>query len=214
MAFLFRWLRVGLQLFSDSILSPNFFLPLSHIADCLNDWVYACIFLFICSHCLIPIKFCFQSFFFLLFWSSSLQLACFCTVLTYGTPGLVSCRQTPLQIIHILGNFLRIWSIYSMYNYLSQTGASVVLFIFSCLVPASVILLLLQKPWKGRPLSNTQVKKLSFTIACFTLSFSFYDLPEVLSVGFQVVPSIINGGVTALYFVLWGKGLKVCGPLR
>ncbi|KAK4747714.1 hypothetical protein SAY87_014300 [Trapa incisa] len=94
-------------------------------------------------------------------------------------------RHTPFQIIHILGNFLRIWSIYSMYNYLTQTGASVVLFIFSCLVPVSLILLLLQKPWKGRPLSNT-----------------------------QVVPSIINGGITALYFVLWGKGLKVCGPLR
>lgn len=31
---------------------------------------------------------------------------------------------------------------------------------------------------------------------------------------FQVVPSIINGGITALYFILWGKGLKSCGPLR
>ncbi|OWM84030.1 hypothetical protein CDL15_Pgr004462 [Punica granatum] len=103
----------------------------------------------------------------------------------FSIPGLVPCRQAPLQIIHILGNFLRIWSVYSMYNYLTHTGASVVLFIFSCLVPASVVLLLMQKPWKGRPLSNT-----------------------------QVVPSIINGGVTALYFILWGKGLKVCGPLR
>lgn len=80
-------------------------------------------------------------------------------VVIYGTPGLVCCRHTPLQIIHVLGNFLRIWSIYSMYNYLTQTGASVVLFIFSCLVPTSIILLLLQKPWKGRPLANTQVKR-------------------------------------------------------
>ncbi|KAL6529919.1 hypothetical protein OROMI_028564 [Orobanche minor] len=94
-------------------------------------------------------------------------------------------RQTPLQIIHIFGNLMRIWSVYSMYRYLSQTGASVVLFIFSCLVPASILFLLLQKPWKGRPLSTT-----------------------------QVVPSVINGGITALYFVLWGKGLKSCGPLR
>ncbi|KAL6498143.1 hypothetical protein OROGR_028540 [Orobanche gracilis] len=94
-------------------------------------------------------------------------------------------RQTPLQIIHICGNLMRIWSVYSMYRYLSQTGASVVLFIFSCLVPASILFLLLQKPWKGRPLSNT-----------------------------QVVPSVINGGITALYFILWGKGLKSCGPLR
>ncbi|XAR51537.1 hypothetical protein NMG60_11006187 [Bertholletia excelsa] len=94
-------------------------------------------------------------------------------------------RHTPLQIIHIVGNFMRIWSVYSMYHYLSQTGASVVLFIFCCLVPSSIIFLVLQKPWKGRSLSNT-----------------------------QVVPSIINGGITALYFILWGKGLKSCGPVR
>ncbi|KAF2313780.1 hypothetical protein GH714_013358 [Hevea brasiliensis] len=30
----------------------------------------------------------------------------------------------------------------------------------------------------------------------------------------MVVPSIINGAITALYFILWGKGLKSCGPLR
>lgn len=94
-------------------------------------------------------------------------------------------RHTPLQIIHVAGIFMRIWSVYSMYRYLSQTGASVVLFIFCCLIPSSVIFLVLQKPWKGRPLANT-----------------------------QVVPSIINGGITALYFILWGKGLKSCGPLR
>ncbi|KAE8662383.1 hypothetical protein F3Y22_tig00113338pilonHSYRG00078 [Hibiscus syriacus] len=94
-------------------------------------------------------------------------------------------RQTPLQIIHIVGNLLRVWSVYSMYRYLNQTGASVILFIFSCLVPSSILFLLLQKPWKGRPLSNT-----------------------------QIVPSVINGAITALYFILWGKGLKSCGPLR
>ncbi|XP_044467356.1 uncharacterized protein LOC123197229 [Mangifera indica] len=94
-------------------------------------------------------------------------------------------RHTPLQIIHVIGNFLRIWSVYSMYRYLSQTGASVTLFIFCCLVPSSILFLMLQKPWKGRPLSNT-----------------------------QVVPSVINGGITALYFILWGKGLKACGPVR
>ncbi|KAG7036730.1 hypothetical protein SDJN02_00350 [Cucurbita argyrosperma subsp. argyrosperma] len=94
-------------------------------------------------------------------------------------------RHTPLQIIHMVGNFFRIWSIYSMYRYFSQTGASVVLFLFCCLAPAAIIFLTLQKPWKGKPLSNT-----------------------------QVVPSVINGGITALYFILWGKGLKTCGPLR
>lgn len=74
---------------------------------------------------------------------------------------------------------------YSMYRYLSQTGASVVLFIFSCLVPSTIVFLILQKPWKGRPLTNT-----------------------------QVVPSLINGGITALYYILWGIGLKSCGPVR
>ncbi|KAI4352221.1 hypothetical protein L6164_006494 [Bauhinia variegata] len=94
-------------------------------------------------------------------------------------------RQTPLQIIHIVANFMRIWSIYSMYRYLSQTGASVILFLFACLAPASIVFLLVQKPWKGRPLSNT-----------------------------QVVPTMINGAITALYLIFWGKGLKSCGPVR
>ncbi|CAO1947905.1 unnamed protein product [Urochloa humidicola] len=93
-------------------------------------------------------------------------------------------RSTPLQVIHILGNFMRIWSVYSLYSYLSNSGDSIVGFIFSCLVPTSVIFLVLQKPWKGRPLPNS-----------------------------QVVPTVVNGGILALYFVLWGKGLLACGPL-
>ncbi|XLS82869.1 hypothetical protein HN51_048700 [Arachis hypogaea] len=79
---------------------------------------------------------------------------------------------------------MRIWSIYSMYRYLTQSGASVVLFLFACIAPAAILFLILQKPWKGMPLSNT-----------------------------QVVPSIINGAITALYFVLWGKGLRSYGPV-
>ncbi|KAL9261975.1 hypothetical protein AKJ16_DCAP17013 [Drosera capensis] len=94
-------------------------------------------------------------------------------------------RQTPLRIIHFIANFLRIWSVYSMYHYLSLSGASVVLFIFSCVATSAVILLVLQKPWRGRPLSNA-----------------------------QVIPSMINGAITALYFILWVKGVKSCGPLR
>ncbi|KAK9106964.1 hypothetical protein Syun_022975 [Stephania yunnanensis] len=93
--------------------------------------------------------------------------------------------HAPLQMIHIFGNFMRIWSIYCMYHYLSQEGVSTSIFIFTCLVPSSILFLALQKPWKGRPLSSQ-----------------------------QVVPSIINGGITALYFILWAKGLKTCGPLR
>ncbi|KAI3722762.1 hypothetical protein L2E82_33840 [Cichorium intybus] len=30
----------------------------------------------------------------------------------------------------------------------------------------------------------------------------------------QVVPSLINGVITALYYILWGIGLKSCGPVR
>ncbi|CAL9072698.1 unnamed protein product [Musa acuminata var. zebrina] len=95
-----------------------------------------------------------------------------------------SSRHTPLQIIHVIGNFMRIWSVYSLYHYLSHQGDSVVAFIFSCLVPASIIFLVLQKPWKGRPLPNS-----------------------------QIIPTVINGGIMAFYFILWGKGLLSCGPL-
>nr|CAD1823526.1 unnamed protein product [Ananas comosus var. bracteatus] len=93
-------------------------------------------------------------------------------------------RPTPLQIIHVIGNFMRIWSVYSLYHYLSDKGDSVVAFIFSCLVPSSIVFLVLQKPWKGRPLPNS-----------------------------QVIPTVINGGIMALYYTLWGKGLLSCGPL-
>ncbi|XP_018480707.1 uncharacterized protein LOC108851739 [Raphanus sativus] len=72
-----------------------------------------------------------------------------------------------------------------MYRYLNQTGAPVVLFLFCCLMPSSIIFLILHHPWKGRALSNQ-----------------------------QIVPSLINGVITALYFILWGQGLKPCGPLR
>ncbi|KAK8939045.1 hypothetical protein KSP39_PZI011178 [Platanthera zijinensis] len=97
---------------------------------------------------------------------------------------IFSCRQAPLQVIQVLGNFMRIWSVYALYNHLSRKGDSVMLFIFSCLVLASIIFLLLQKPWKGRPLPNS-----------------------------QVVPTIINGAIMTLFLILWGKGLLFCGPL-
>lgn len=85
-------------------------------------------------------------------------------------------RHTPLQIIHIIANFLRIWSIYSMFRYLSQTGASVVLFLFACLAPAAILFLILQKPWKGRPLTNTQVILISTISREYSRrSFEFYS---------------------------------------
>ncbi|GJN18034.1 hypothetical protein PR202_gb05148 [Eleusine coracana subsp. coracana] len=64
-------------------------------------------------------------------------------------------RSTPLQVVHILGNFMRICHL------LGLTEA-------------------LERP---------------------TFAHS------------QVVPTVINGGILALYFVLWGKGLLACGPL-
>lgn len=96
------------------------------------------------------------------------------------------CRSTPLQVIHILGNFMRIWSVYSLYSYLSNSGDSIVGFIFSCLVPTSVIFLVLQKPWKGRALPNSQVS--------LYLHFS-WDLHPLLDAHFLVfiLARIISG---------------------
>ena len=129
-------------------------------------------------------------------------------------PLFAFCRSTLLQVIHILGNFMRIWSVYSLYSYLSNSGDSIVGFIFSCLVPASVIFLVLQKPWKGRPLPNSQVlwylHVLEIASTAIRWPFSLYLFSCVL---FQVVPTVVNGGILALYFVLWGKGLLACGPL-
>ena len=45
-------------------------------------------------------------------------------------------------------------------------------------------------------------------------SISIFMLNSCTLIVVQVVPSVINGGITALYFILWGKGLKSCGPLR
>ncbi|XVF31609.1 hypothetical protein REPUB_Repub17cG0006000 [Reevesia pubescens] len=57
----------------------------------------------------------------------------------------------------------------------------------------------------------------SFIYLIFTLAKALEGkttLEYTVSVNFQVVPSVINGAITALYFILWGKGLKSCGPLR
>ena len=143
-----------------------------------------------------------------------------------------------MQVIHVVGNFMRIWSVYSMYHYLSQQGDQVVVFLFSCLVPASIIFLLLQKPWKGRPLANSQVchasvlplmqVEIHLLFSCIALFiylfiyFPFLSAHHVVffnlrtserALEFQVVPSVVNGGIMSLYFILWGKGLLSCGPL-
>ncbi|KAH9305422.1 hypothetical protein KI387_009826, partial [Taxus chinensis] len=99
--------------------------------------------------------------------------------------GSTAYGHAPLQAIHILGRFMRLWSVYATYHFLTQSGVSIIVFMFICLLSSTMIFLALQRPWKGRPLSTS-----------------------------QVVPSVINGGITALYFLLWGKGLESCGPVR
>eukprot|EP00249_Psilotum_nudum_P008306 c21183_g1_i1 orf=204-1322(-) len=91
----------------------------------------------------------------------------------------------PFHAIHFVGRFLRLLSVYIVYRYLSLEGASVAVFMFVCLSISAVIFLILQQPWKGRPLSTS-----------------------------QLVPTILNGAVLALSFVLWGQGLRDCGPVR
>ncbi|CAM8994551.1 unnamed protein product [Rhodiola kirilowii] len=67
-----------------------------------------------------------------------------------------------------------------------RPGASVVLFIFCCLASSVYhISDFAETVVRGRPLSNTQVNT-----------------------------SVINGAITALYFILWGKSLKSIGPQR
>ncbi|KAL4356356.1 hypothetical protein AHAS_Ahas09G0078500 [Arachis hypogaea] len=102
---------------------------------------------------------------------------------------------------------MRIWSIYSIYRYLTQSGSSVVLFLFACIAPAAIFFLILQKSWKGRPLSNTQINLTVFILGQSAIYKPIHSYPKV-------VPSIINGAIIALYFVLWGKGLRSCGPVR
>ncbi|KAJ7527976.1 hypothetical protein O6H91_16G079100 [Diphasiastrum complanatum] len=94
-------------------------------------------------------------------------------------------RLVPQHILHIIGRFFRLLSVYAAYEYLAGTDGSVVIFMFFCFLPAACIFLLFQRPWHGRALTNN-----------------------------QVIPSVINGGVMALGFVLWGRGLRACGPVR
>ncbi|CAM6109641.1 unnamed protein product [Calypogeia fissa] len=91
----------------------------------------------------------------------------------------------PMQAIHVVGRFGRLLSVYALYQYLMGGKSSVVVFTFGTLLGSTIIFFAIQKPWKGRPLSQS-----------------------------QLVPTLINGGVLALSLVLWGKGLRACGPVR
>ncbi|KAH8936196.1 hypothetical protein BDL97_17G072500 [Sphagnum fallax] len=99
--------------------------------------------------------------------------------------GPFSARQAPQHGFHIIGRFLRLLSVYAAYRYLVTEGISVVVFMFVCLLGSAGLFLILQRPWRGRPLSSS-----------------------------LLVPTLINGGVMALSLVLWGRGLRTCGPVR
>lgn len=94
-------------------------------------------------------------------------------------------REFPIYTIHLVGRFLRLISVYIVHGYLLLPGASVVTFTFVCLLTATIFFLILHRPWKGRPLSTT-----------------------------ELVPTLVNGAVLALSYVLWGKALRDCGPVR
>ncbi|KAG6541805.1 hypothetical protein Mapa_016821 [Marchantia paleacea] len=90
-----------------------------------------------------------------------------------------------LQAFHVVGRFARLLSVYGLYQYLIGAKISVVVFMFGSLLGSAAVFFAIQKPWKGRPLSRS-----------------------------QIVPTAINGGVLALSLVLWGRGLQTCGPVR
>ncbi|MCO5573383.1 hypothetical protein L7F22_027153 [Adiantum nelumboides] len=91
----------------------------------------------------------------------------------------------PLHAVHLIGRYLRLLSVYTVYQYLLLSGSSVVVFTFSCISTAALIFLIVHRPWRGRSLTT-----------------------------YQLVPSIINGAFLSLSYVLWGLGLRACGPLR
>lgn len=96
-----------------------------------------------------------------------------------------STRTYPLHAVHLVGRFMRLLSVYAVYQYLSLSGSSVVIFTFLCISAAAIVFLTVHRPWRGRLLTT-----------------------------YQLVPSIINGAFLSLSYVLWGHGLRACGPLR
>lgn len=66
-------------------------------------------------------------------------------------------RGLQLQAIHGVGRFLRLFSVYVVYQYLMGAKGSVVVFTFGTLLGSALLFFAIQKPWKGRPLSQNQV---------------------------------------------------------
>lgn len=103
----------------------------------------------------------------------------------YNLGSVRSTRAFPLHAIHLVGRFFRLLSVYVVYQYLTLSGSSVVIFTFLCLSATAIVFLIVHRPWRGRLLTT-----------------------------YQLVPTIINGALLALSFVLWGQGLRACGPVR
>ncbi|CAI5465473.1 unnamed protein product, partial [Closterium sp. Yama58-4] len=93
--------------------------------------------------------------------------------------------HAPLHAFYVVGRSLRVLSVFAAYRFLVESDVSVLLFAFFSLLGAAILFFLLQRPWKGKRLTNTQ-----------------WGI------------SVMNGGVLALAVVTWAYGLKQCGPLR
>lgn len=57
-----------------------------------------------------------------------------------------------------------------------------------------------------------QIPRFDISSTVVHILFLLFHFTIYIIVEFQVVPSVVNGGIMALYFVLWGKGLKASGP--
>ncbi|CAI5982285.1 unnamed protein product [Closterium sp. NIES-64] len=102
-----------------------------------------------------------------------------------GTSRAQQQSHAPLHAFYVVGRSLRVLSVFAAYRFLVESDVSVLLFAFFSLLGAAILFFLLQRPWKGKRLTNTQ-----------------WGI------------SVMNGGVLALAVVTWAYGLKQCGPLR
>ncbi|CAI5963101.1 unnamed protein product [Closterium sp. NIES-65] len=102
-----------------------------------------------------------------------------------GTSRVQQQSHAPLHAFYVVGRSLRVLSVFAAYRFLVESDVSVLLFAFFSLLGAAILFFLLQRPWKGKRLTNTQ-----------------WGI------------SVMNGGVLALAVVTWAYGLKQCGPLR
>ncbi|GAQ90907.1 Cation efflux family protein [Klebsormidium nitens] len=93
--------------------------------------------------------------------------------------------QLPQLSFYGSGKFLRMLCVYAVYQYLETTSASLIQFVFWCLLGSALAFLVIQQPWKGRPLPSS-----------------------------QWAPTVINGFVLAMSLLLWGHALRTSGVIR